>query len=243
MRRTGLKKKKPVKTFLKYTVISCKYGCPQSAWLFLQITSFLLWHLLLYSICDTVEYIAVHNSLYNTNTHQKLCPHFVMCASSIISKQMGLKNKQKPGSSRRSQTFTELTPKLECNTKLTRRSRCFCLRMNSRDRCTVVPDAGISFCYQRTQTVCWEKLSRPGLTARRPELALTGRPLRPLQGSVRAQHFQKCSHYLWERCCHRHRLYSQCLLYYYCCCYLCWALNSPQQRFAVAGCLTSYKAD
>lgn len=41
------------------------------------------------------------------NTYQKLCPHFVMCTSSIISKQMGLeKQKGKKAVLRTCQTST-----------------------------------------------------------------------------------------------------------------------------------------
>lgn len=123
--------------------------------------------------------------------------------------------------------------------KLTKQNRCFYLRMNSGDRCTGVFDGGISFCCPGTQRVCSEKQTRHGTTARRPKLAPTSRPRRLLPGSGRVQHFQNCYHYLLRRCSHRHRLCSPCC----CCCCLCLARNSPHRRSAVAGCLTSWKAD
>lgn len=111
-------------------------------------------------ICCSSAFVTLSNTLLciifsTTQTLTKNCARTSSCVPRLsFRSKWDWKNKQKPESSCSSQTFTELTPKLECNTKLTRRSRCFYLRMNSRGRCTVVPDAGISFCYQRTQTVC-----------------------------------------------------------------------------------------
>lgn len=130
-----------------------------------------------------------------------------------------------------------------CNThygekKPTRQNRCFYLHMSSRGHCKGVFGGGTSFCSLRTQRVCSEKQTRPGTTVRLTELVPTSRHRRLLPRSVRAQHFQNCYHSRWRRCSHHRRLWSLC---FPCCCYLCWAPNSPRRRFAVAGCLTSCK--
>lgn len=173
------------------------------------------------------------------NPYQKLCPHLVMCASSIISKQMGLKlfwqknhvkhldiniSKSTVWSGNLKAQF-EIIP----GKKLTRQNRCFYLHKNSRGRCIRVPGEGISFCCLRTQRVCWGKQSRPGTTVQWPERAQTSPPLRLRAESGRAQHFQNCSHCLLRRCSHCR------------CCYCwCWVLNSRHHRRLVVAsdCLT-----
>lgn len=136
------------------------------------------------------------------NTYQKLWPHFVMYASSIISKQMGLKNQQKSLSTFSSgSTVAELPSPFFCTLyhpqaeKLTKQNRCFYLRKNLRGRCIMVLDGGTSFCCLRTQRVCSGEQSRSGATARRPNLAPTS-PRWLLLRSGRAQRFQNYYHYL-----------------------------------------------
>lgn len=130
--------------------------------------------------------------------------------------------------------------------KLTRQNRCSYPHTNSRDRCTGVFDGEISFGCLRMQRVCTERRSRPGTTARRPNLAPTSLPRWPLSRSVRAQDSQNCYRYLGQHCFHHRRRRLSCLClqsHCCCCCCLCWALNSPHRNSGAAGCSTSCNAD
>lgn len=160
-------------------------------------------------------------------TYQKLCPHLVMCASSIISKQMGLRKVNREGEKEGESHDLSSCVRHGCcaEGKLTRQNRCFYPHTNSRDRCKGASDAGISFGCPRMQKVCTERRNRPGTTARRPNWAPTSLPRWPLSRSVRAQDSRSCSRYQGQHCSHRRRRRSSCPCfqphcrrYYYCCC-------------------------
>lgn len=133
-----------------------------------------------------------------------------------------------------------------CKRKLTRQNRYSYPRTNLGARCKAVSDEGISFGCLRMQRVCTERRTRPGTTARRPNLAPTSLPRWPPSRSVRAQDSQSCYRYLGQHCFRRRRrlsclcLQSHCCC---CCCCLCWALNSPHRNSGAAGCSTSCNTD